>query len=113
MYGKRLDESNHYGSIESLGRMRSFNLRNMCFAKFCSHFYVGKRGRRKNKMCLHRRSNSVPVFFPNKSFNQFADDFYVYCKLFLTKYRPWSDNLENAWNNLEEPVEIIKLFEST
>ena len=54
-----------------------------------------------------RKSNVVPAYFPTISSDPLASTFVKYCKLFLIKYNPWSDNVCNAWNNIEDDQQII------
>ena len=64
---------------------------------FATNYYVGSKGSRRNKICVQKNQNNIPVFYPNISGNPKSDLFCDYCKYYLIKYEPWMGNFHTIW----------------
>eukprot|EP00112_Aurelia_sp_Birch-Aquarium-sp1_P007931 Seg1866.4 transcript_id=Seg1866.4/GoldUCD/mRNA.D3Y31 product="hypothetical protein" protein_id=Seg1866.4/GoldUCD/D3Y31 len=51
-----------------------------------------------NKKLALQNSNVVPKFYPNYPSSP-SDKYGMYCKYQLIRYRPWSTNIQDAWDN--------------
>ena len=49
----------------------------------------------------HQSPNVVPRIFPTYSPNPKGDNYSLYCKYQLLKYKPWKNELNDAWGNVE------------
>ena len=68
----------------------------MNFDQFATNFKIC------NKKLLKQDTNVIPKFFPQFSSNPNSDKYAMYCKYQLIRYKPWLNNIEDAWNNLPE-----------
>ncbi len=59
----------------------------------------------------NQKSKKILNYFPNISAKRDGKKFSEFCKLELLKYKPWSGNRSNAWNNLEDANEIIAFYD--
>ena len=87
------------------------NIESVNLANFVTTFRVGIRGANKNKIMKQTTKKYVPVFYPNFS-SSGDDNCYVnYCKLFMTKYKPWIEVPSNSWGGVDtSDAEIYEAF---
>ena len=84
--------------FELTGKNRPFLDLNL--VQFASAYYVskGELKRRKQEVIIR----TVPNFSPNPS----GQNYGKYCKYQLIKYKPWSGEVNTAWNGLEDSDDI-------
>ena len=109
-YGKRHLESAYHTSC--LPRIYLSDIVQMTFDEFVRLYYVGQKQSFKNLIIPHTKPNYVPLYYPSISYDPLSPNFHEYCKYFLVKYKPWKDEVSDAWNNLTDSEEIIKYWES-
>ena len=65
----------------------------------------------KYLMRTHLKNNLVIMFTPILSTDPSGENYHEFCWLNLIKYKPYVDCVENAYNQLTDKREIIKLWE--
>jgi len=110
MYAKRHLESSYH--VNTLPYLDDLDIDAMTFDAFVRLFYVGKKQSFKNLIIPHAKPNYVPVYFPVFTCDPLSPNFHEYCKYFLVKYKPWKNNVSDAWNDLSDSIEIIKYWEN-
>lgn len=70
-------------------------MHNVNFAEFVEKFKLVK-----GKL-VHQSQNKVPNIFPNYSPNPKGENYSLYCKYQLLKYKPWDTCQNNVWNSTE------------
>ena len=78
-------------------------LEEMNLRDFCCKFRVLGRGINANKIKPHEKwKKFVPVFYPTVSCDPTGPNFTAYCQHTLTKYKPWQNEVENAWGGANQ-----------
>ena len=76
------------------------DVHNLNFADFVAKFKIVK-----GKL-VHQSQNIVPKIFPNYSPNPKGENYSLYCKYQLLKYKPWHTCQNNVWNSTEPNADI-------
>ena len=76
------------------------DIHNLNFADFVAKFKIVK-----GKL-VHQSQNIVPKIFPNYSPNPKGENYSLYCKYQLLKYKPWHTCQNNVWNSTEPNADI-------
>ena len=73
----------------------------MNFFQFATRFTV------VNKTLRKLADNAIPKIFPTYSPNPKGQNYALYCKYQLPRYKPWKEARANIWDNQEETDETF------
>ena len=79
----------------------SENIKNMNFVQFATTFKV------VNNELTKLPENIIPRIFPTYSSNPKGQNFGLYCKYQLLRYKPWKTTQNNAWGDQEPTDEVL------
>ena len=79
----------------------SENIKNMNFVQFAMTFKV------VNNELTKLPENIIPRIFPTYSPNPKGQNFGLYCKYQLLRYKPWKTTQNNAWGDQEPTDEVL------
>ena len=72
---------------------------NMNFVQFATMYKV------VNNQLVKLPENVIPRIFPTYSSNPKGQNFGLYCKYQLLRYKPWRRSQNNAWGDQEDPTD--------
>ena len=79
----------------------SENIKNMNFVQFATTYKV------VNNELTKLPENIIPRIFPTYSPNPKGQNFGLYCKYQLLRYKPWRTTQNNAWGDQEPTDEVL------
>ena len=80
----------------------SENIKNMNFVQFATTYKVVN-----NELTKLPENNIIPRIFPTYSPNPKGQNFGLYCKYQLLRYKPWGTTQNNAWGDQEPTDEVL------